>query len=395
MNSPESKPIRIVRVIARLNIGGPAIHVTLLTEKLTTPAYESVLLSGSVGADEGDMAYYAAQHGVTPRILPELGRELNPVRDLITVYKVYRLLRELKPDIVHTHTAKAGFVGRIAAKLAGVPVIVHTFHGHTFRGYFNPLLTRVFILIERFTARLSDTVITLTEGLRRELADEFRIARRSRITVLPLGLDLERFARIPRHEGNFRAQHGIPADAPLIGVVGRLVPVKNHALFLNAAARIRQAMPAARFMLVGDGELRSALEAQIAALGLADAVVITGWIEDVAPIYSDLDLLVISSVNEGTPVTVIEGLAAGLPVVATAVGGLPDLLDQGQFGVLVPSEHVEALADAILKAVRQPPKAAAIAAAQAAMVDRYGIDRLVTDMDSLYRGLLAKKGRRG
>ncbi len=392
MSSTSIKPIRILRIIARLNIGGPAIHVTLLTKKLAPPDYESILLCGTIGETEGDMTYYAAQHDVEPRIMPELGREISPVRDLLTIWKLYRIIREIKPDIVHTHTAKAGFVGRLAAKLAGVPVIVHTFHGHVFRGYFNETTTRLFILLERIAASVSDTVITLTEGLRRELADEFKITRRSRITVLPLGFDLEPFTKLPRKSGTFREKYGIPADAPLIGLIGRLVPVKNHALFLSAAAKLQERLPGARFVLVGDGELRAEIEAQIDALGLRDCVTITGWIEDTTPAYAALDALAISSVNEGTPVTVIEALAAGVPVVATAVGGVPDLLDQGQLGMLVPSGDGDALADAMFTLITAPPSAEQIAQTQALMLDRYGIDRLVRDLDSVYRGLLRAKG---
>jgi glycosyltransferase involved in cell wall biosynthesis len=385
-----SRPIRILRIIARLNVGGPAIHVALLTEKLGQPHYESTLVCGTIDPGEGDMQYYAEQHGVQPIIIPELGRSLNPVRDLVTLWKVYQLIRELKPDVVHTHTAKAGFVGRIAARLAGVPVIVHTFHGHFFQGYFNWLTTRFFIFLERMTARMSDTVITLTEGLRRELADVYRIARKSRITVLPLGLDLEVFAQTPRKSGAFRQAWNIPADVPLIGIVGRLAVVKNHALFLEAAARVRAQLPQARFAIIGDGETRPQVEAQVDALGLRDVVTITGWQRDLAPIYGDLDLLVISSIAEGTPVTVIEALAAGCPVVATKVGGLPDLLDHGQLGKLVPSQDADALAQAIVETNNAPPDGLR---AQALMLDRYGIDRLVRDLDSLYRGMLAKKGR--
>ncbi|HVU10196.1 MAG TPA: glycosyltransferase [Phototrophicaceae bacterium] len=384
------EPIRVVRIIARLNVGGPAIHVTLLTEKLGAPGYQSTLVCGNIGADEGDMLYYAEAHGVHPLIVPELGRSLHPLRDLVTIWTLYRLLRRLRPDVVHTHTAKAGFVGRIAAKLAGVPVIVHTFHGHVFRGYFSPTMTRVFLLIERATARMSDTVITLTEGLKRELADEYHVTRADHITVLPLGLDLVPFAATIRKNGSFRRLHTLPEDAPLVGIVGRLVPVKNHDLFLRAAARVRQQVPTARFVIVGDGELRDQLEAQVDALGLREAVVFTGWQRDVAPIYADLDVLVISSVNEGTPVSVIEALSARCPVVASAVGGLPDLLDQGALGKLVPSNDEIALAEAIIETIVNPPDGSA---AQAFVLDRYGIDRLVADLDQLYRGLLAQKRR--
>ncbi len=387
-----TEPIRIVRIIARLNIGGPAIHVTLLTEKLGKPHYDSTLICGTISPDEGDMAYYAAAHGVKPLIVPELGRSIHPLRDLKTLWTVYRLLRRLKPDVVHTHTAKAGFVGRVAAWLAGVPVIVHTFHGHVLGGYFSPTMTRVFILLERLTARMSDTVITLSEGLRRELAENYRITRRSHITVLPLGLDLAPFAATARKSGAFRRAYRVPDDAPLIGIIGRIVPVKNHALFLEAAVRVRQQMPNVRFVIVGDGELRAQVEQQVDACGLRDAVIFTGWLRDLAPVYADLDANVISSLNEGTPVSVIEALTARCPVVATAVGGLPDLLDRGQLGKLVPSGDAAALAAALLDVLRTPPNGVQ---AQAFMLDRYGIDRLVSDLDSLYRGLLAKKRKSG
>jgi glycosyltransferase involved in cell wall biosynthesis len=383
-----SRPIRILRIIARLNVGGPAIHVTLLTEKLSAPAYESTLVCGTIGDDEGDMSYYAAAHGVTPVILPELGRSLHPLRDLRTIWKVYRLIRQYQPDVVHTHTAKAGFVGRMAAWLAGVPVIVHTFHGHVFQGYFSPTMTRVFLLLERMTARMSSTVITLTEGLRRDLADVYHITDKEHITVLPLGLDLAPFAAVVRKNGAFRREHGIPADAALIGIVGRLVPVKNHRLFLDAAARVRAQVPDAHFVIIGDGELRGELEAQVDALNLRDAVTFTGWMQNLAPAYADLDINVISSVNEGTPVSVIEALAAGCPVVATAVGGLPDLLEQGAFGALVPSGDAEALAAAMVRVLREPPDGGAT---QALMLERYGIERLVGDLRQLYGALLAAK----
>jgi glycosyltransferase involved in cell wall biosynthesis len=392
MTAP-SRPIRVMRIIARLNIGGPAIHVTLLTQKLAPPAYESRLVSGQIGANEGDMRYYAEERGIEPIIIPELGRSLNPIRDLIAIIKLVRLMRAFQPDVVHTHTAKAGFAGRIAARLAGVPVVVHTFHGHVFQGYFSRPLTRLFIILEQIAARLSDTLIVLTEGLRRELSDQYRIARKRKFTVLPLGLDLEPFAHQPRKTGAFRAAYGIPLDAPLIGLVGRLTAVKNHALFLDAAARVRREMPRAHFVIVGDGELRADIERRIDLLDLRGCVTMTGWIKDTAPVYADLDALAISSVNEGTPVTVIEALAVGVPVVATAVGGLPDLLEGGALGALVPSGDAAALAKALVGVLKTPPPPDQLARAQATIIDQYGIDRLVRDLDHLYRALLAKKGR--
>ncbi len=386
--SQTQRPIRIMNLIARLNVGGPAVAVTHLTERMGAPDYESFLVCGTIEPGEGDMTYYAKERGIEPIIIPELGRSLNPVRDIRTLWKVYQLIKEMKPDVVHTHAAKAGFVGRLAAWLASVPVIVHTFHGHVFRGYFSPSKTQFFILLERLTARMSDTIITLSDGLRRELAEEYHITRKGRITVLPLGLDLGAFTKMPRKSGMFRKENNIPADAPLIGIVGRITPIKNHPLFLRAAAEIQKQLPNARFVIVGDGEIRAEIETLVDQLGLREAVIFTGWQKDLAHIYSDLDVLVISSVNEGTPVTVIEALAAGCPVVATAVGGLPDLLDHGKLGKLVNEQEPASLAKAIIEVVAKPPDGAE---AQALMVDRYGIDRLVKDLDGLYRGILAEE----
>lgn len=385
-----TSPIRVLNIVARLNVGGPAIHVTLITEHLHAPEYESLLVAGTVGAAEGDMSYYAEQHGVTPIIIPELGRELHPIRDLRTLWKVYRLIRRYKPDVVNTHTAKAGFVGRIAAWLAGVPVVVHTFHGHVFHGYFSPLKTRFFIMLEQLTGRMSDTIITLTEGQRNDLADTYHVAPREKFTIMGYGLDLDAFARAERKTGAFRREWGIPDAAPLVTIVGRLVPVKNHRLFLDAAAKVLATMPDARFAIVGDGELRDALEAQVEALDMRDAVTFTGWQRDVVPVYADSDVLVISSVNEGTPFTVIEAMATGCPVVATAVGGLPDFLDHGALGQLVPSGDADGLAAAIVETLRQPPDAERL---RTQIVERYGIARLARDLDQLYRALLEKKGK--
>ncbi|NWF68675.1 MAG: glycosyltransferase family 4 protein [Chloroflexi bacterium] len=383
------KPIKVMNLLARMNIGGPAVHVTLVTARFATPDYDSMLVSGTIDPGEGDMLYYAQQHGVQPVIVPELGRSLNPLRDLITLWKLYRLMCAWRPAIVHTNTAKAGFVGRVAARLAGVPVVVHTFHGHIFHGYFAPAKTQFFLWLERFAARLSDTLITLTDSLRDELAHTYHISRREHFTVLPLGLDLSTFARAARKPGTFRAQWHIPLDAPLVGIVARLVPVKNHPLFLEAAATVIKTLPAAHFVIVGDGHLRPEIEAQIDALGLRPRVTITGWTREMANVYADLDVKVISSHNEGTPLTLIEALAAGCPVVATDVGGVAEFLEYGRLGRVTAAGNSEALAEAIIATLRNPPDMPAL---RQYVIERYSIDRLVRDLDALYKTLLRKKG---
>ncbi|MFN8374564.1 MAG: glycosyltransferase family 4 protein [Anaerolineae bacterium] len=384
------KPIRVMNIIARLNVGGPAIHVSLLTANLGAPKYESVLVCGNIEATEGDMSYIASAKGVQPIYIPELGRSLNPLRDVTTVWKLYRLIRQWKPDVVHTHTSKAGFVGRIAAWLAGVPVIVHTFHGHVFHGYFSPAKTRFFILIEQFTARLSDTIIANTDGLRDELANIYHITSADHIFISPLAVDLEPFMKMPRKQGTFRRAWNIPLDVPLVGIVGRLVPIKNHRLFLEAAAQIRQEMANAHFVIIGDGELRAELEALVDELKLRDAVTFTGWVKEVAPIYSDLDVSVISSNNEGVPGSITEALVARCPVVSTSVGGVPEMLEHGAVGSLVKAGDRDGLAQAIISTLRNPPNGDK---GRAAALHRSGLEVILGQLDALYTQHLTRKGR--
>lgn len=383
-------PIRVMHIITRLNVGSPAMHAVLLAQRLGPPEYESALVCGANQPEGGNMAYFAAAHNIEPVYISELGESLDPLTTLRLIRRLYRLMRQQRPDIVHTHMARAGFAGRAAARLAGVPVIVHTFHGHVFSGEFNPVSTRVFIALERLAARWSDTIITQTQSTRRELAEVYRVTRQGRMTILPLGLDLDTFAQTPRRLGAFRQQWGIAPEAPLVGIVGRMVAVKNHELFLQAAALVRAQRPDARFVIVGDGETRPSIEAQLDRLGLRACVTLTGWQRDIAPLYSDLDVLVNSSHSEGTPTPIIEALTVGCPVVATAVGGVPDMLSHGSLGRLVLPGSAESLADAVLQTLAEPPQGAP---ARAVMLNRYGIDRLVADLDSLYHGLLAKKGR--
>ncbi|HMM27531.1 MAG TPA: glycosyltransferase [Aggregatilineaceae bacterium] len=389
MSAP--RPIRVMRIIARLNVGGPALHVTLLAERLGPPEFESTLVCGRIGPGEGDMAYLATERGIAPIIVPELGRELSPLRDVVTLFKLWRLMRRLKPDVVHTHTAKAGFVGRWAAWLARAPVRVHTYHGHVLHGYFGPAKTRLFLALERLTARITDRLITISPALRDELAGVYRVAPAAKFAVVPLGLELAPYAEAPRRLGTLRAAHLIPPSAPLIGIVGRIVPIKNHALFLDMAGRVLQAQPDAYFLVAGDGEDRAAIEARADRLGLRKRVVFTGWMQDLVPVFSDLDLLVLSSDNEGTPTAIMQALAAGVPVVATAVGGVPDLLRGGAWGRLVPPGDADRLAQAVLAALRDSAPDPAI---RAAALAEYDAGRLAESLAALYRALLAGKDRR-
>jgi glycosyltransferase involved in cell wall biosynthesis len=271
-------------------------------------------------------------------------------------------------------------------------VIVHTFHGHVFTGYFGRLKSQVFLWLERGAARLTDVILTISPGLRDDLIS-YRVAPPNRIRVLPLGLDLKPFINCSDFRGAFRAELGIAPDIPLVGIVGRLVPVKNHDLFLAAAGRVVQSLPMTKFVVVGGGERLEELERSATTMSLRDHVIFTGWRDDLPAIYADLSLLVISSLNEGTPVSIIEAMAAGVPVVATAVGGVPDLLGHGRWGHLVPSGDVEALARAIVEALQTPDHDQQLASVRDYALHHYDAQRLAHDIRQLYLEMLKRKER--
>ena len=383
-------PIRVVRLFSRLNIGGPSIHVILLTAGLEQRGYRTRLLVGQEAPREGNMLPFAAERGVACEPIPGLGREIAPLSDFRAFWSLYRLLREFRPEIVHTHTAKAGLLGRLAARLAGVPIVVHTFHGHVLHGYFGRAKSAFFRWLETALARLADRLVAVSEAVKQDLV-ALGVAPAERIRVVPLGLDLAHLLR-PLPRGRLREAGQVPAEAPLVGMVGRLVPIKDVPTFLQAAVLVRKARPDSHFALVGDGEERSLLEGECRRLGLAETVAFHGWRRDLAAVYGDLDVVVNASRNEGTPVALIEALAAARPVVATRVGGTPDVLGDGRFGRLVPPGDPEALARAILETLDDPLDADRRArAGQASVLARFSSSRLIDDVDALYRELLARR----
>jgi glycosyltransferase involved in cell wall biosynthesis len=382
-----------MRVIARLNVGGPAIHVALLNAGLNSGRFASVLVSGTENPGEGSMLDFALARGVRPVIVPGMVGEasLKP-RDATALAALYGLMRRERPHIVHTHTAKAGFLGRVAARLAGVPVVVHTYHGHVLRGYYRPATTMLLRAMERTLAARTDGIIAVSDRVKQDLVD-YRVAAADKITVMHLGFELQPFLDSSTHRGSLRRELGLRNGAKLVGIVGRIFPIKNHRLFVEAAARVSAAVPAARFLVVGDGALRSQIEDQARQLGLADRVIFTGWRRDLPRVYADLDVLVVSSDNEGTPVSVIEAMASARPVVGTRVGGLPDLVREGRDGHLVPPGDADELAGAIIRLLRDDEAAQRMGqAGRDAVRQRFGISRLLAEMEGFYRRLLAAKG---
>lgn len=383
--SSSSTPLKIMRIIARLNIGGPAIHVILLAEQFEKRSDKHDLVCGQVGENEGDMHYLADEKNVTPLIIPELGREISLFRDIRTVYELYRLMRQSQPDIVHTHTAKAGFTGRIAAWLARVPVRVHTFHGHVFHGYFGTWKTRFFIWLERFCAWTSHRIITISPQLRDELADNYRIAPRQKIEIVPLGFDLSKFRdAVPL--ADFHQHYNLPTDKKLIAIIGRLVPIKNHEFFLQVAHELNQQRDDVYFVIVGDGECRTELTQTVETLGLTEKVSFLGWYPQIQDLLPHFSAVALTSHNEGTPVSLIEALSTGIPVVSTDVGGVTDVLAQGDYGRLVAVGNTVGFSTALSDILDgNHPDLVEI---QTIMFERYHIDRLTDDLAQLYQNLL-------
>jgi glycosyltransferase involved in cell wall biosynthesis len=382
---------RVVRLITRLNIGGPAIHTILLTAGLDRSRFSTLLVTGAESPTEGNMLPLAERVGVRPVSIPELGRAVRPGQDLVAFARVVRLLRRYRPAIVHTHMAKAGAIGRVAARLAGVPVVAHTYHGHVFHSYFDSVRSAAFLTAERLLGHLSDTLIAVGDRQRGEIA-AYGIGTADKLVSVPLGLELEPFLQ-PSARGALRTALGLESATPLVGIVARLVPVKDHDTFLAAAALVHHERPDVRFAIVGDGECRQALEARARALGLAGVVHFLGWRRDLAAVYTDLDVVCLSSLNEGSPVALIEAMAAARPVVATAVGGVPEVVRDRISGRLVPSRRPEAMAEAIREVLGDAVEARSLGlAARDAVYPKYSIARLIRDVEALYVELLAAKG---
>jgi glycosyltransferase involved in cell wall biosynthesis len=391
----EARPkrkIRVLRLFSRLNIGGPAIHVILATAGLDSRRYESHLIVGREGQDEGNFFDLARAKGVRFRVIPSFVRRINPVLDSMTLVRLYRLMKREQPDIVHTHTAKAGALGRIAARMAKVPVVVHTFHGSVFQGYFDTLSSHVFQSIERRLARWSDAVV----GVSPRVADELErrhVAPRRKIEVIYLGLELDRYQRLDEYRGNLRRELGVLRHVPLIGCVGRLVPIKDLPTLFRAMVVVRRSQPDAILLVVGDGPERQNLELEAYKLGLSPNIRFLGFRRDLDRIYADIDIAVNSSINEGTPVALIEAMSAGVPVVATSVGGTPDLLLNGLLGKLVSPEDPRGLSEAIRHTLTRRDEAMQLARkARRQALERFRSDRLLSDLDGLYQRLLASKG---
>jgi len=380
------RPLRLVRVIARLNVGGPALHATLATAGLR-PDVDTTLAVGRVAPGEAEATDLLDRFDVRPVRVPGLGRAVSPIDDVRAFLALASLLRRVRPDVVHTHTAKAGALGRPAAWLAGVPRVVHTFHGHVFEGYFAPAKSRAVVAVERALARFTDRVVAVSDEVGRDLVERFRVVAREKLVVVPVGLPLDEFLHCESKRGALRRELALPADAPIVAFVGRLVAVKEPHVALDAWRLVRREIPTATLVVVGDGDLAPALRAR-----RDEGVVFLGWRRDLATILADVDLALLTSRNEGTPVALVEAAAAGVPAVATRVGGVPSVVEDGATGVLVAPGDVAAIASAVVSLLRDPGRRRAMgAAARKRAASRFSDARLLADLRALYADVVGRR----
>ncbi|HSC53845.1 MAG TPA: glycosyltransferase [Phnomibacter sp.] len=396
---------RILRIFNRMIIGGPALNVSLLTKYLPSE-YETTLVVGSPDAHEQKADYLLERLGLEKIIIPEMGREISMVDDLIAYRKIKSLIKQLKPDIVHTHTSKPGAIGRWAAATCNVPVIVHTFHGHVFHSYFSPLKTKMYIEIERKLAQKSSKLIAISEGQKRDLTEVYKIAPEEKVAVINLGLDLDPFKEnMDQKRKQFRCQFGLEEDVIAIGIIGRLAPIKNHQLFLNAIKELTTSShKKIKGFIVGDGECRGQLEDYCRSIGLgfssaehpdlSQPIIFTSWRTDIDVVNAGLDIITLTSFNEGTPVSIIEAQASSKPIVSTYCGSIADIVLENETALLSPIQQPEQFICNLKKVAEHDDLRRSMSARGANFAfSKFGYHRLVHETDTLYQQLLAQAGR--
>ena len=380
--------IKIARIISRLNIGGPAQHAIMLSEYLQDSEWQTKLISGVEDPMEGNMLSLAKERNVQVIRITSMARKIKVFSDFISFFRLVQILRKYKPQILHTHTAKAGALGRAAGIVSGIPIKIHTFHGHTLNGYFSNWISKIFIFIEKQLAKRSDCIVTLTEKLKDELTSMGIVGKKG-VRVISLGLDLDRFSLFNTHDRSFRKELNLHEQDLLIGIVGRLVPIKRHEDLLRALAQLREKGLKVHLAIVGGGELKDFLRNLVQELRLENLVHFCGFRKDLEQIYSELNCLVLCSANEGTPVCLIEAMASGIPVIATDVGGVRDLLLDCPSCKITPSKDPPQLAQAMEEILQKYDFYKEKAQSYRSVIsERYSIKNLVGSLKTLYEELL-------
>ncbi len=386
------RKIKVVRIINRFNIGGPTFNATFLT-KFMGDEFETTLIGGVPDNGEKDSHHILHQYGLEPIVFPEIQRSLNPIKDYKAYKKIRELLKEIQPDIVHTHASKAGFIGRAAAISLKVPVILHTFHGHVFHSYFGNAKTQLFKQIERYLAKRSTGIIAISDLQKQELSEVYKIAPANKIKVIPLGFDLEKFSenRVEKRL-TIRKEYKIAEDEVAIAIVGRLAPVKDHDYFLNVIENLLgQTKTKIKVFIVGDGSEKEVIQERAEKINkqYPNTIFMTSWILDIATFNQGMDIMCLTSKNEGTPVSIIEAQASGIAVISTDVGGVRDILADGEAGFVIKRENIETYTEKLRLLVEDSSLREKFSIfGQENVKYKFSYHRLVDDTRNYYKTLL-------
>jgi glycosyltransferase involved in cell wall biosynthesis len=397
-----TKKIKVLRIINRFNLGGPTYNVAYLSKYLPEE-YETKLIGGLKEDSENSSLFILDNLGIKPEIIEEMRRDVNLWRDLNAFFRIRKIIKSYKPDIVHTHASKAGTIGRLAAYTCGVKVIVHTFHGHVFHSYFGWLKTYFYKTVERFLASKSTRIVAISKKQKEELSQQFSICKADKISVIPLGFDLKRFTEnIDEKRKAFRTEYYIENDVIAIGIVGRLVPVKNHKLFIDAIRYVKQhSRKKVRAFIIGDGEMLNPIKNYILDLEMdycfyetrkyQSTFCFTSWIKEVDVCYAGVDIVALSSLNEGTPVSLIEAQAANKPIVSTNVGGIENVVMKNQTALLSEINNPMEFYTNLLRLVEDDNLRTTMStSAKQSVMSKFTYQSLAENMANLYTNLLSK-----
>jgi glycosyltransferase involved in cell wall biosynthesis len=387
--------IKVLHIITRLDMGGSAQN-TLLSCKELSGKYEILLVHG-LSHESGmsdlekqiveDVVEAAQKNGVKVIALPSLVRSIRPIKDFRALFSLIWLIMKEKPDIVHTHSSKGGILGRLAAKIAGVPHIIHTPHGHVFYGHFGAFASKAFLWIEKVFSKFTDRVVALTDGEKNDYIN-LSVCSSEKLCKIHSGVDVKKFMHTNGNRVEKRRSLGLDQNEAVIGFVGWLLPIKGPDYLLKAMDDVWRWHPEASLVMVGKGDLDVDLRAEALKKNANGKVKFMGWREDIDEIMPLFDMLVLPSLNEGMGRVLVEAMAAGKPVVASRVGGIPDLVRHAETGYLVPPADEEALADGIKKLLDDPEKAKQMGQRGKEYCHQFSLDAMVSKLDDLYSDLM-------
>lgn len=395
------RKVRILRIINRLNLGGPTYNAAYLS-KYIGDEFETLLVAGMKDDSEASSEFIVENLGLKPVYIKNMYREISPLNDWKAYYEIKKIIQDFKPDIVHTHAAKSGALGRLAAINCNVPVILHTFHGHVFHSYFNPIKTRIFLTIERYLAKRTSRIIAISNIQKEELCSQYNVASLSKCEMIPLGFDLDRFQENNEERRQlFREKYGLQEDEIAIGIIGRLVPIKNHELFIKAFAKAKNLTnQKIKAIIIGDGESRAEVENYVKENNLSSStksvegvdVIFTSWIKQIENALPGLDIVCLTSFNEGTPVSLIEAQAANTPIVSTRVGGIEDIVIENKTALLAQNNNINEFANQLLELIESDVMRAEMSKKGYEHVKRtFSYNTLCKNMNNLYHHLLSEK----